>query len=53
MTAKWGRKSVILFYASVQGLLTLKWQMFGLYTDGESYIERLPNVAAIGADYRD
>ena len=24
MTAKWGRKSVILFYASVRGLLTLK-----------------------------
>ena len=24
MTAKWGRKSVILFYASIRGLLTLK-----------------------------
>ena len=37
MTAEWGRKSVILFYASVRGLLTLKRQKYGLYTDGESY----------------
>ena len=37
MTAKWGRKSVILFYASVRGLLTLNRQKYGLYTDGESY----------------
>ena len=37
MSAKWGRKSVILFYASVRGLLTLKRQKYGLYTDGESY----------------
>ena len=37
MSAKWGRKSVILFYASVRDLLTLKRQKYGLYTDGESY----------------
>ena len=37
MSAKWGRKSVILFYASVRYLLTLKRQKYGLYTDGESY----------------
>ena len=37
MSAKWGRKSVILFYASVRGLLTLKRKKYGLYTDGESY----------------
>ena len=28
MSAKWGRKSVILFYASVRGLLTLKRQKY-------------------------
>ena len=38
MSAKWGRKSVFLFYASVRGLLTLKRQKYGLYTDGESKI---------------
>ena len=53
MSAKWGRKSVIVFYASVRGLLTLKRQKYGLYTDGESYHRTSPNVAAIGADYRD
>ena len=53
MLAKWGRKSVILFYASVRGLLTLKRQKYDLYTDGESTIELSPNVATIGADYRD
>ena len=37
MSAKWGRKSVIVFYASVRGLLTPKRQKYGLYTDGESY----------------
>ena len=52
MTAKWGRKSVILFYASVRGLLTLKRQMYGLYKTANRTIERSPNVAAIGADYR-
>ena len=30
MTAKWGRKSVILFYVSVRGLLTLKRQKYGI-----------------------
>ena len=53
MMAKWGRKSVILFYASVRGLLTLKQQKYGLFTDGESYHRTAANVAAIGADYRD
>ena len=37
MSAKWGRKSVILFYASVRGLRTLKRQKYAPYTDGESY----------------
>ena len=37
MSAKWGRKSVILFYASVRGLLTLKRKRYALCTDGESY----------------
>ena len=46
MSAKWGRKSVILFYASVRGLLTLKRQKYGLYTDANRTIERSPNVAA-------
>ena len=40
-------------YASVRGLLTLKRQKSGLYTDGDRTIERSPHVAAIGADYRD
>ena len=37
-----GRKSVILFYASLRGLLTLKRQNYGLYTDGESYQRLAP-----------
>ena len=54
MSAKWGRKSVILFYASVRGLLTLKRQKYGLYIQtANRIIERSPNVAAVGADYRD
>ena len=57
MSAKWGRKSVILFYASVRGVLTLKRQKYGrLYNiiqTANRTIERSPNVAAIGADYRD
>ena len=53
MSAKWGRKSVILFYASVRGLLTLKRQKYGHVQTANRTIERSPNVAAIGADYRD
>ena len=52
MSAKWGRKSVILFYTSVRGLLTLKRQKMAIRTANRT-IERSPNVAAIGADYRD
>ena len=43
MSGKWGRKSVILFYASVRGLLTMKRQEYG----------RSPSVAVIDDDYRD
>ena len=51
MTAKWGRKPVILFYASVRGLLTLKLQNLAYIQTANRTIERSPNV--IGADYRD
>ena len=47
MSAQMGRKSVILFYASLRGLLTLKRQHYGLYTDGESYHR---TVAKCGCD---
>ena len=50
MSAKWGRKSVILFYASVRGLLT---KSMAYVQTANRTIERSPNVAAIGADYRD
>ena len=53
MSAKLGRKSVILFYALVRGLLTLKRQKYGYVQMANRTIERSPNVAAIGADYRD
>ena len=53
MTAKWGRKVSDLFYASVRGLLTLKRQSMAYIQTANRTIERSPNVAAIGADYRD
>ena len=53
MSAKWRRKSVILFYASVRGLLTLKRKSMAYIQTANRTIERSPNVAATGADYRD
>ena len=53
MTAKWGTKSLILFYASVRSLLTLKRQSMAYIQTANRIIERSPNVTAIGADYRD
>ena len=48
MSAKWGRKSVILFYASVRGLLTLKRRKSMAYIQTVNRtIERSPNVALI------
>ena len=52
MSANWGRNSVILFYASVRSLLTLKRQKYGIYRQkANRTIERSPNVDAISADY--
>ena len=53
MSAKWGRKSVILFYASVRGLHAYSeaakvWLI--IIQTANRTIERSPNVAAIGAD---
>ena len=53
MTAKWGRKVsdfVLCFSSRFAYSEAVK---YGLYTDGESYHRTAPNVAAIGADYRD
>ena len=48
MSAKWGRKSVILFYASVRGLLTLKRRKSMAYIQtANRTIERSPNVVLI------
>ena len=44
---------MILFYVSVRGLLTLKRQSMAYIQTANRTIERSPNVAAIGADYRD
>ena len=53
MSAKWGRKSVILFLLQFEVCLLWSGKSMTYIRTANRTIERSPNVAAIGADYRD